>query len=133
MWKIPGFCYLECINIALERGHFWPANSSVYLFANFGQKYRRQINFLLIETIEGKHYTVKTFPEGDPAFAWRKLEYIATTKRSFMRVGGDDDDSSGVKLLDGTNYHQWRPKMEALLKYKELRSEERRVGKECSS
>ena len=37
-----------------------------------------------------------------------------------MRVGGDDDDSSGVKLLDGTNYHQWRPKMEALLKYKEL-------------
>ena len=23
-------------------------------------------------------------------------------------------------MLDGTNYHQWRPKMEALLKYKEL-------------
>ena len=38
----------------------------------------------------------------------------------FRSVGGDDDDSSGVKLLDGTNYHQWRPKMEALLKYKEL-------------
>ena len=37
-----------------------------------------------------------------------------------MCVGGDDDDSSGVKLLDGTNYHQWHPKMEALLKYKEL-------------
>ena len=37
-----------------------------------------------------------------------------------MRVGGDDDDSSSIKLLDGTNYHQWQPKMEASLKYKEL-------------
>ena len=37
-----------------------------------------------------------------------------------MHVGGDDDDSSSIKLLDGTNYHQWQPKMEALLKYKEL-------------
>ena len=50
VWKIPRFCYLECINLALERGHFWPANPTVYLFANFGQKYRRLINFCLIET-----------------------------------------------------------------------------------
>ena len=51
---------------------------------------------------------------------WRCLELLAMTDKSFMHVGGDDDDSSSVKLLDGTNYHQWRPKMEALLKYKEL-------------
>ena len=26
VWKIPGFCYLECINLGVERGHYWPAN-----------------------------------------------------------------------------------------------------------
>ena len=41
VWKIPGFCYLECINLTLERGHFWPANPTVYTFANFGQKFRK--------------------------------------------------------------------------------------------
>ena len=119
-WKIPRFCYLECINLALERGHFWPANPSVYTFANFGQKYRKPINFCLVETEPGKHFTVRTFLEGDSVLAWKHLEFLATTQKSFMRIGGDDDDSSGVKLLDGTNYHQWQPKMEALLKYKEL-------------
>ena len=39
VWKIPGFCYLECINLALERNHYWPANPTVYTFANFGKKY----------------------------------------------------------------------------------------------
>ena len=63
---------------------------------------------------------VRTFPEGDSVLAWKHLEFLATTKKSFMHVGGDDDDSSSVKLLDGTNYHQWRLKMAALLKYKEL-------------
>ena len=120
VWKIPGFCYLECINLALERGHFWPANPTVYTFANFGQKYRKPINFCLVETEPGKHFTVRTFPDGDSTLAWKRLEFLATTKKSFMCVGGNDDDSSGVKLLDGTTYHQWRPKMEALLKYKEL-------------
>ena len=71
VWRIPGFCYLECINLALERGHFWPANPTVYLFANFGQKYRKPINFCLVETEPGKHFTVKTFPEGDSALAWK--------------------------------------------------------------
>ena len=28
VWEIPGFCYLECINLALERNHYWPANRS---------------------------------------------------------------------------------------------------------
>ena len=107
VWKIPGFCYLECINLALERGHFWPANPTVYAFANFRQKYRKPINFCLVETEPGKHFTIRTFPEGDSVLAWKRLEFLATTKKSFMRVGGDDDDSSGVKLLDGTNYHQW--------------------------
>ena len=36
VWKIPRFCYLECINLALDRGHFWPANPTVYTFSNFG-------------------------------------------------------------------------------------------------
>ena len=65
VWKIPGFCYLECINLALERGYFWPANPTVYTFANFGRKYRKPINFRLVETEPGKHFTVRTFPDGD--------------------------------------------------------------------
>ena len=65
VWKIPGFCYLECINLALERDHYWPANPTVFTFANFGEKFRKSINFCLIETKPGEHYTVKTFPKGD--------------------------------------------------------------------
>ena len=119
VWKIPGFCYLECIILALERGHFWPANPTVYTFANFGQKYRKSINFCLIETEPGKHFTVKTFPEGDSVLAWKHLEFLATTKKSLMRVGGNDD-SSTFKSLDGMNYKQWAPKMKAYLMSKEL-------------
>ena len=118
VWKIPGFCYLECINLALERGHYWPANPTVFTFTNFGQKYRKSINFCLIETQPGKHFTIKTFPEGDSVLAWRCLEFLATTKKSFMRVGGSDD--STFKPLDGTNYKQWAPKMKAYLMSKEL-------------
>ena len=117
--KIPGFCYLECINFALEREHFWPANPTVYTFANFGQKYRKSINFCLIETEPGKHFTVKTFPEGDSVLAWKRLEFLATTKKSLMHVGGNDD-SSTFTALDGTNYKQWAPKMKAYLMSKEL-------------
>ena len=84
VWKIPGFCYLECINLALERGHYWPANPTVFTFANFGEKYRKSINFCLIETEPGKHFTVKTFPEGDSVLAWKHLEFLATTKKSFI-------------------------------------------------
>jgi hypothetical protein len=36
-----------------------------------------------------------------------------------MKVGGDGDKSD-VKTLDGTNYQQWAPKMQAYLKSKEL-------------
>ena len=105
VWKIPGFCYLECINLSLDRGHFWPANPTVYTFANFGRKFRKSINFCLIETKPGEHFTVKTFPGGDAELAWKRIELLATTDKSFFRVGGNDDDSSSIKLLDGTNYH----------------------------
>ena len=105
VWEIPGFCYLECINLTLERNHYWPTNPTVYTFANFGEKYRKPVNFCLVETQPGKHFTVKTFPKGDSVLAWKQVEFLATTNKSFMRIGGDDDDSSGVKLLDGTNYH----------------------------
>ena len=96
VWEIPGFCYLECINLALERNHYWPANPTVYTFANFGKKYRKSVNFCLIETITGKHFTVKTFPDGDPMLAWKRLEFLATTEKSFTVV-----DSSG---MDGIEY-----------------------------
>ena len=119
VWKIPGFCYLECINLALERGHFWPANPTVYTFANFGQKYRKPIDFCLVETEPGKHFTIRTFPDGDSILAWKHLEFLAMTKKSFMHVGGDGTDSA-IKLLDGTNYKQWAPKMRAWLMSKEL-------------
>jgi hypothetical protein len=36
-----------------------------------------------------------------------------------MKVGGDGDKSD-VKILDGTNYQQWAPKMKAYLMSKEL-------------
>ena len=77
---------------------------------------------MLVETQPGKHLGIRTFPNNktDATFSWKQLEFLATTEKSYMRVGGDDNDSSSVKLLDGTNYHQWQPKMEALLKYKEL-------------
>ena len=39
--------------------------------------------------------------------SWKQVELLAMTNKSYMRVGGDDDDSSNVKMLDGTNYHQW--------------------------
>ena len=107
VWKIPGFCYLECINLALERGHFWPTNPTVYTFANFGQKFRKPINFRLIESKPWKHFSVQTFPDGDSVLAWKNLEFLATTDKLFFHVGGDDDDSTSVKPLDGTNYHQW--------------------------
>ena len=119
VWKIPGFCYLECINLALDRGHFWPTNPTVYTFADFGRKFRKSINFSLIETKLGKHFTVKTFPGGDSVLAWRRLEHLATTDKSFMCVGGNDD-SSAIKPIDGTNYKQWAPKMRAYLMSKEL-------------
>ena len=102
VWEIPGFCYLECVNLALERRHYWPANPTVYTFANFGDKYRKSVNFCLIETIPGKHFNVKTFPEGDSRLAWKRIEFLAKTDKSFMRVGGDVD--STFKPLDGTNY-----------------------------
>ena len=76
VWKIPGFCYLECINLALERGHFWPANPTVYTFTNFRQKYRKPINFCLVETEPGKHFTVRTFPGGDSTLAWKHMVHI---------------------------------------------------------
>ena len=41
VWKIPGFCYLEVMNLALDRNHFWPANPTVYTLAQFVQKYRK--------------------------------------------------------------------------------------------
>ena len=118
VWEIPGFCYLECINLALERNHYWPANPTVYTFANFGEKYRKSVNFCLIETQPGKHFMVKTFPEGDSVLAWKRVEFLANTKKSFMRVGGNDD--STFKPLDGTNYKQWAPEMKAWLMSKEL-------------
>ena len=34
VWKIPGICYLEVINLTLERNHFWLANPTVYTFAH---------------------------------------------------------------------------------------------------
>ena len=119
VWKIPGFRYLECINLALERGHFWPANPTVYTFTNFGQKYREPINFCLVETEPGKHFTIKTFPGGHTILAWKCLEFLATTDKSFMHVGGNDDNST-FKPLDGMNYKQWAPKMRAYLMSKEL-------------
>ena len=110
VWKIPGFCYLECINLALERNHYWPANPTVYTFANFGEKYRKSVNFCLIETIPGKHFTVKTFPEGDSRLAWKRVEFLAKTEKSFMHVGGDDDDSSGVMAQTIINGDlKWKP------------------------
>jgi hypothetical protein len=51
--------------------------------------------------------------------SWRQIDYLARNDRSYMRVGGDGDKSD-VKTLDGTNYQQWAPKMQAYLKSKEL-------------
>ena len=116
VWKIPGFCYLE-----VNRNHFWPANPTVYTFAQFGQKYRKAVSFMLVETQPGKHFGIRTFPNNNTgaAMSWKQLEFLATTDKSYMCVGGNDDNSV-IKPLDGTNYKQWAPKMRAYLMSKEL-------------
>jgi hypothetical protein len=43
---------------------------------------------------------------------WKQVDYLARNIRCHMKVGGDGDKSD-VKMLDGTNYQQWAPKMRA--------------------
>jgi hypothetical protein len=78
-------------------------------------------HFLLIETVQGQHYTLKM---GKPTMyrdnsGWRLIDYLAKNEKFYMRVGGDGDKTD-VKTLDGTNYQQWAPKMRAYLMSKEL-------------
>ena len=56
----------------------------------------------------------------DGIMSWKEVQFLATTNRSYMHVGGNDNFDSAIKLLDGTNYKQWAPKMRAYLMSKEL-------------
>jgi hypothetical protein len=121
VWEIPGFCYLATINIAIPREKFWPTNPTVYQLLKFGYKYRKLQKFNLVETIIGKHYTLVmgelTVLRSNSG--WLQVDQLARSVRSYMQVGGDGDKSD-VKMLDGTNYQQWAPKMRAYLMSKEL-------------
>jgi hypothetical protein len=121
LWEVPGFCYLAAINIAIPCDKPWPANPTVQQMSRFGYKYRKLQSFKLIETIHGQHYTLvmdkpTTYRDNS---GWRHVDYLARNNKFYMRVGGDGDKSD-VKVLDGTNYQQWAPKMQAYLKSKEL-------------
>jgi hypothetical protein len=121
VWEIPGFCYLAAMNIAIPSNKFWPANPTVSQMSRFGYKYRKLQPFKLVETIHTQHYTLvmdKPTKYRDNS-GWVQINYLAKNVRSYMRVGGDGDKSD-VKTLDGTNYQQWAPKMQAYLKSKEL-------------
>jgi hypothetical protein len=121
LWEVPGFCYLAAINIAIPCDKPWPANPTVQQMSRFGYKYRKLQSFKLIETIRGQHYTLtmdKPTIYRDNS-GWRQVDYLARNNKFYMRVGGDGDKSD-VKILDGTNYQQWAPKMQAYLKSKEL-------------
>jgi hypothetical protein len=121
VWELPGFCYLAAINIAIPSNKFWPAHPTVQQMSRFSYKYRKLQSFKLIETICGQHYTLemdKPTMYRDNS-GWRHVDYLARNDKFYMRVGGDDDKSD-VKVLDGTNYQQWAPKMQAYLKSKEL-------------
>jgi hypothetical protein len=122
VWELPGFCYLATINIAIPSDKFWPANpTTVQQMSRFGYKYRKLQSFRLIETIRGQHYMLemdKPTMYRDNS-GWRHVDYLARNDKFYMRVGGDGDKSD-VKILDGTNYQQWAPKMQAYLKSKEL-------------
>ena len=121
VWKIPRFCYLEVINYRVHHHTFWPANSTVFTLAQFRPKYRQNISFTLIETKPGSHFRIRTFPDNgmDGTMSWKEVQFLATTDRSYMHVGGNDENSA-FKPLDGTNYKQRAPKMRAYLMSKEL-------------
>ena len=55
----------------------------------------------------------------DGTMSWKEVQFLATTDRSYICVGGNDTDST-IKPLDGMNYKQWAPKMRAYLMSKEL-------------
>ena len=42
--------------------------------------------------------------------SWKHVEFLAKTDKSYMCIGGNDDNST-IKSLDGTNYKQWAPKI----------------------
>ena len=55
----------------------------------------------------------------DGTMSWKEVQFLVTTDRSYICVGGNDTDST-IKPLDGMNYKQWAPKMRAYLMSKEL-------------
>jgi hypothetical protein len=122
VWDIPGFCYLAAINIAvdLKQRPFWPANPTVYEPSQIGYKYQKLQPFTLYEKVEKQHYSLimKRPTEYRDNSGWTNIDFLAKGPRALMTVGGDD--KSDIKILDGTNYQQWAPKMIALLRSKEL-------------
>jgi hypothetical protein len=122
VWEIPGFCYLAAINIAvdLKQRPFWPANPTVYELSQIGYKYRKLQLFTLYEKVEGQHYSLvmKQPTELRDNSGWTNIDFLAKGPRALIAVGGDD--KSDVKILDGTNYQQWAPKMRPFLMAEEL-------------
>jgi hypothetical protein len=122
VWEIPGFCYLAAINIAvhLKQRPFWPTNPMVYELSQIGYKYWKLQPFTLYEKVEGQHYSLimKQSTGYRDNSGWMNIDFLAKGPRALMTVGGDN--KSDVKILDGTNYQQWAPKMRALLMAKEL-------------
>ena len=122
VWEIPGYCYLAAINIAIPHDGSWPQNPTIYNVAKFRYKYQKLQLFKLVETVPAKHFTLKMLLEKPYRVntGWQIIDQIAQSLRSYMMIGGDNDNSSTIKILDGTNYQQWAPKMEAYLKSKKL-------------
>jgi hypothetical protein len=83
-------------------------------------KYRKLQPFTLYEKVEKQHYSLimKRSTEYRDNSGWTQIDFLAKGPRALMTVGGDD--KSNIKILDGTNYQQWAPKMIALLRSKEL-------------
>jgi hypothetical protein len=88
------------------------------MLLHFHYKYREHVLFRLKENVPG-HYNLVLESADSAVDGWQHVDVLANSSKSHCRVGGDGDKSD-VKTLDGTNYQQWAPKMEAYLKSKEL-------------
>src|SRR6266478_2684606 len=121
VWKNHGLCYLATVKARTLPLFEWSRNITLKHLVNLTKYFRRNDTFYVTKHGEGQYHldlqkpqdSKKEYAQGD----WKLLEDMAEREPE-SKIGAKDDET--IEKFNGTNGHEWKFSISALLQDKGL-------------
>src|SRR6266403_895289 len=120
IWKEKGLCYLAAIKARTLPLFEWSRNITFKRLVNLTKHFRRNDQFYVTKHGKGQYHLDLQKPTGHVKYAqgdWKLLEFMAEEEPE-SKIGAKDDET--IEKFNGTNWHEWKFRICALLQAKGL-------------